>query len=263
MIVSPIIRAKNYGLSQKIVCHSTEYRKCQSVDLDSFVKMKYLVFFLLVLGGCQITPRYHNRGFQVSLRNNYSVNPSSKESVTQRKLYLGSRKIQSSMYVVTDRCADTACGGIRASHVIPTIQLETKVLAQRNKGDRPVRHSDLRVGKQLLATAHLHRVHYSLPPKKHSVFKPTDREDWLELGSILCYAVGLLLVLLSWAMASEIVFTIGAFLLAGGLAFCLVLGFNHITHTFSGYMSVLTILGAIYLLVRFGFLDELLSVLKI
>jgi hypothetical protein len=62
------------------------------------------------------------------------VNPSSKESVTQRKLNLGSRKIQSSMSVVTDRCADTACGGIRASHVMPTIQLETKVLAQRNKG---------------------------------------------------------------------------------------------------------------------------------
>ena len=261
MIVSPIIWAKNYGLSQKIVCHSTEYRKCQSVDLDSFVKMKYLVFFLIVLGGCQITPRYHNRGFQVSLRNNYSVNPSSKESVTQRKLNLGSRKIQSSMSVVTDRCADTAWGGIRASHVIPTIQLETKVLAQRNKGDRPVRHSDLRVGKQLLATAHLHRVHYSLPPKKHSVFKPTDREDWLELGSILCYAVGLLLVLLSWAMASEIVFTIGAFLLAGGAIFFLALGINNVTHSFTGYMTIFTVLGAIYLIIKFGYLTQLVAFL--
>jgi hypothetical protein len=263
LIVSPIIWAQNYGLSQKIVCHSTEYRKCQSVDLDSFVKMKYLVFFLIVLGGCQITPRYHNRGFQVSLRNNYSVNPSSKESVTQGKLYLGSRKIQSSMSVVTDRCADTAWGEIRASHVMPTIQLETKVLAQRNIGNRFVPQLDLGVRQQRAITAQFNRVNRNEPPKKHSVFKPTDREDWLELGSILCYAVGLLLVLLSWAMASEIVFTIGAFLLAGGLAFCLVLGFNQITHTFSGYMSVLTILGAIYLLVRFGFLDELLSVLKI
>jgi hypothetical protein len=104
---------------------------------------------------------------------------------------------------------------------------------------------------------------YSQPPKKHSVFKPKDRDDRLELSAILSYAVGLLLALISWALASELIFAIGAVFLAAGLILCLVLGFNNITHSFAGYMSVFTILGTIYMLARFGFLDELLSVLKI
>lgn len=223
--------------------------------------MKYLVLLLVILGGCQITPRYHNRGFQVSLRNNYSVNPSSKESVTLRKLYLGSRKIQSSVSVVTDRCADSACAWRRASNVLPMNQLENKALAQMNIGNRFVQHSDLGVRQQRAITAQFNRVHRNEPPKKHSVFKPKDREGRLELGSVLCYAVGLLLVLLSWAMASEIVFTIGAFLLAGGAIFFLALGINNVTHSFTGYMTIFTVLGAIYLIIKFGYLTQLVAFL--
>ena len=165
------------------------------------------------------------------------------------------------MSVVTDRCADSACGWIRASNVVPMNQLENKTLAQRNIGNRFVPQLDLGVRQQRAITAQFNRVHHNEPPKKHSVFKPKDREGRLELGSVLCYAMGLLLVLLSWAMASEIVFTLGAFLLAGGAIFFLALGINNVTHSFTGYMTIFTVLGAIYLIIKFGYLTQLVAFL--
>jgi vacuolar-type H+-ATPase subunit I/STV1 len=101
-----------------------------------------------------------------------------------------------------------------------------------------------------------------LPKPKPSVIKPQDREDKLESVAFLCYSIGLALLLISWALASEWIFGIGALLLACGAIAVLALGLNNITRAYVGYMTIFTLLGAIYMLVRFGWLDDLISAWK-
>jgi hypothetical protein len=102
----------------------------------------------------------------------------------------------------------------------------------------------------------------TLPKPKPSIFKPQDREDKLESVAFLCYSIGLALLLISWALASEWIFGIGALLLACGAIAVLALGLNNITRAYVGYMTIFTLLGAIYMLARFGWLDDLISAWK-
>jgi hypothetical protein len=100
------------------------------------------------------------------------------------------------------------------------------------------------------------------PKPKVSIFKPKDREGRLELTAMICYSIGLAMVLVSWALASEWIFIVGAFLLTCGAIAVLALGINNITHSFNGYMTIFTVLGAVYLIARFGWLEELANAWK-
>jgi hypothetical protein len=100
------------------------------------------------------------------------------------------------------------------------------------------------------------------PKPKVSIFKPKDREGRLELIAMICYSIGLAMVLVSWALASEWIFIVGAFLLTCGAIAVLALGINNITHSFNGYMTIFTVLGAVYLIARFGWLEELANAWK-
>ena len=95
-----------------------------------------------------------------------------------------------------------------------------------------------------------------------SLDKRTEKEDRLEKGATLCFAVGLAVVLLSWWLASDLIFTAGFLVLLAGLMCTLTLGFNNVRHAFNGYMSIITILGALVVITRMGFLDELLAAFK-
>ena len=83
----------------------------------------------------------------------------------------------------------------------------------------------------------------------------------MELTAMICYSIGLAMVLVSWALASEWIFIVGAFLLTCGAIAVLALGINNITHSFNGYMTIFTVLGAVYLIARFGWLEELVTAL--
>jgi hypothetical protein len=95
-----------------------------------------------------------------------------------------------------------------------------------------------------------------------SLDKRTEKEDRLEKGATLCFAVGLAVVLLSWWLASDLIFTAGFLVLLAGLMCTLTLGFNNVRHAFNGYMSIITILGALVVITKMGFLDELLAAFK-
>ncbi len=242
----------------------TEFRKCQLFDLDSFVRMKYLILLLVVLSGCQIVPRYHQRGFQVSLRSHLAVRRPTANISAKAHKQVRHTDFQNMASPNDDQVNETSCSWGGDSNFTAFNVVGSQCLPESNLGNgSSLGRSRESFVKHFGTTANFNCVINRQPPKKHSIFRPKDRNDRLELGSILCYASGLLLVLISWALANEVVFAVGAVFLAAGLVVCLSLGFNNIKHTFPGYMSVFTILGTIYMLARFGFLDELLSALKI
>lgn len=223
--------------------------------------MKYLVLFLVVISGCQITPRYHQRGFQVSLRGSHSARPLAGNISTKSSNHLRHSNIQFSVSPCRDHCQDTAhrWGGDPGDMSINN-SASSRLLA-RNQIHHAVNYAKNCDVKKFGRTEIFSRRMYSQPPKKHSVFKPKDRDDRLELSAILSYAVGLLLALISWALASELIFAIGAVFLAVGAIFFLALGINNVTHSFTGYMTIFTVLGAIYLIIKFGYLTQLVAFL--
>lgn len=99
-------------------------------------------------------------------------------------------------------------------------------------------------------------------PHYVQINKRKDRDVRLENAAILCYSIGLAVVLLSWLLANELIFVIGSILLMVGLMCVLVLGFSNVRHAFNGYMSIFTIIGVLVVLVKLGFIDELLSAWK-
>lgn len=241
----------------------TEFRKCQLFDLDSFVRMKYLILLLVVLSGCQIVPRYHQRGFQVSLMSHLAVRRPTENISAKAHKQVRHTDFQNLVSPNDNQVNETSCNWGGDSNFIAINMVGSQCLLESNLSNRTLILSWESFVKQFGTMANDNCVINRQPPKKHSIFRPKDHNDRLELGSILCYASGLLLVLISWALANEVVFAVGAVFLAAGLVVCLSLGFNNIKHTFPGYMSVFTILGTIYMLARFGFLDDLLSNLKI
>ncbi len=255
------LRIGIYGKSQNFKNEVTEFRKCQLFDLDSFVRVKYLVLLLVVISGCQITPRYHQRGFQVSLRGSHTARPSAGNISTKSSNHLRHSNIQFSVSPCHDHCQDTAQRwGVDPGDMSINNSASSRLLA-RNQIHHALNYAKNCDVKKYGTTETFSRRMYSQPPKKHSVFKPKDRDDRLELSAILSYAVGLLLALISWALASELIFAIGAVFLAGGAIFFLALGINNVTHSFTGYMTIFTVLGAIYLIIKFGYLTQLVAFL--
>ena len=214
--------------------------------------MKYLFFLMIFLSGCGVTPRYHQRGFHVSWLDNARLSGSSKDGVkTTQNRHSKSENVRLENHEVAGESK-----AIVVDSIIALQGSQGPINRYLNQGS-PAKHRPIHVHSSPLKSV----ITGHAPKPKVSIFKPKDREGRLELGSVLCYAVGLLLVLLSWAMASEIVFTIGAFLLAGGAIFFLALGINNVTHSFTGYMTIFTVLGAIYLIIKYGYLTQLVAFL--
>lgn len=215
--------------------------------------MKYVAILLVFLSGCSVVPRYHQRGFHVSWFSDGRSLGSSPEGIKTTTI----RKVNSEnlSFNSQEMASDSKAGfkdsiirfGVTQAH-------PSDALNQTSSWNyRPENHVSSIVQFRQLRT---------LPKPKPNIFKPQDREDKLESAAFICYTIGLTLLLISWALASEWIFGIGAFLLAGGAIVVLVLGLSNITRAYVGYMTIFTLLGAIYMLARFGWLDDLISAWK-
>lgn len=215
--------------------------------------MKYVAILLVFLSGCSVVPRYHQRGFHVSWLGDGTSLGGSLDGIKTTKV----RKVNSEnlSFNGQEMAYDSKVGfkdsiirfGVTQAH-------PSDALNQTSSWNyRPENHVSSIVQFRQLRT---------LPKPKPNIFKPQDREDKLESAAFICYTIGLTLLLISWALASEWIFGIGAFLLAGGAIVVLVLGLSNITRAYVGYMTIFTLLGAIYMLARFGWLDDLISAWK-
>lgn len=220
--------------------------------------MRIMVLLMVFLTGCQVTQRYHHRGVHIdwfcgskkSKSIGLAMSKSAPTTITSAQVLT-----EKSLNSHTER-TDTNDSIYRevgeVSEMI--VQHTNQDVFCENCGSYEMKPDGLPIEKL--------RQNKNLPKPKPNIFKPKDREDRLELAAFLCYSVGLALVLLSWALTSEWIFGVGAFLLFCGCMSVLVLGINKITYAFNGYMTIFTILGAIYLIGRFGWLDDLLSAWK-
>lgn len=242
-----------YGLSQKCASGITDYHKCYLFHFYSFVFMKYVAILLVFLSGCSVVPRYHQRGFHVSWFSDGRSLGSSLGGIKTTTI----RKVNSeNLSFNSQEMAGDSKAGFKDSVICfgATQAHPNDALYQAgSRNNRPENHVSSIVQFRQLQT---------LPKPKPSIFKPQDREDKLESVAFLCYSIGLALLLISWALASEWIFGIGALLLACGAIAVLALGLNNITRAYVGYMTIFTLLGAIYMLARFGWLDDLISAWK-
>jgi hypothetical protein len=215
--------------------------------------MKYLVFLMIVLSGCGVTPRYHQRGFQVSWLGNARLSGSSKDGVkTTQNRHSKSENVRLENREVAGESKATVVDSI-----IAVQGAQGPINRYLNQGS-PAKHRPINVHSSPLKSV----ITGHAPKPKVSIFKPKDREGRLELTAMICYSIGLAMVLVSWALASEWIFIVGAFLLTCGAIAVLALGINNITHSFNGYMTIFTVLGAVYLIARFGWLEELANAWK-
>ena len=231
----------------------TDYHKCYLLGFNSFVFMKYLVFLMIVLSGCGVTPRYHQRGFHVSWLGNARLSGSSKDGVkTTQNRHAKSENVRLENREVASESKATVVDSIIALQ-----GSQGPINRYLNQGS-PAKHRPINVHSSPLKSV----ITGHAPKPKVSIFKPKDREGRLELTAMICYSIGLAMVLVSWALASEWIFIVGAFLLTCGAIAVLALGINNITHSFNGYMTIFTVLGAVYLIARFGWLEELANAWK-
>jgi hypothetical protein len=247
---------------QKIASRFTDYRKSYFADLHSFVGMKYVVWSLLLLAGCQITPRYHQRGLHIDLHPAVGEMKSHKTVAKAEKVRQqasASPRMEASEFCSIESQSTKPESGVTSGKVYRT---ENELATEKSV---PV------FSTVFDSKPHLGVVNSILKPLKPtnkkakyqgSLDKRTEKEDRLEKGATLCFALGLAVVLLSWWLASDLIFTAGFLVLLAGLMCTLTLGFNNVRYAFNGYMSIITILGALVVITRMGFLDELLAAFK-
>jgi hypothetical protein len=247
---------------QKIASRFTDYRKSYFADLHSFVGMKYAVWSLLLLAGCQITPRYHQRGLHIDLHP--SIGKIKSHKTLTRTDEFGPQATASPRMEASERSS------IESQSTKPESGVTSGKIA-RTENELATEKFVPVFSTVFDSKPHLGVVNSILKPLKPtykkakyqgSLDKRTEKEDRLEKGATLCFAVGLAVVLLSWWLASDLIFTAGFLVLLAGLMCTLTLGFNNVRHAFNGYMSIITILGALVVITRMGFLDELLAAFK-
>ena len=245
-----------YGKSQKIPIRITDCRNGEKVDFYSFVKMKYAIIALLLLSGCRITPRYHQRGFSIDwhiVKN--QVHFVADKSPSKRNS--GLLDLNQSKDGNTE--SDYGQFYVASNQEKPQLQLENSTLGSPPWKFLELPHSKDSGAVQLFADP---LTTQWMSGRTRTLEKRSDREVRLESAAMLCYAVGLVLVLISWYLANELVFLIGSLILLAGLMCVLVMGMSNIRHAFNGYMSIFTILGVLAVLWKLGYLDDLLSAWK-
>ncbi|MFM7639458.1 MAG: hypothetical protein ACKO67_06990 [Bacteroidota bacterium] len=219
--------------------------------------MKYAFYCLLLLTGCRMTPRYHQRGFQVQCQ--YCVG--------QNRLEV--QPIQHKLRAVISTAKTQP-------ESVAKMVLTNPIYEQIHQSSAPVikcESSNSLSPKQpvkIIQTIRLNSIQRlpALNPKQKSwphivqINKRKDRDVRLENAAIVCYSIGLAVVLLSWLLANDVIFGLGSIALFAGVVFVSILGFGNVHHAFTGYMSILSVLGAIFLIAKFGYLDQLISALN-
>lgn len=219
--------------------------------------MKYAFYCLLFLTGCQMTPRYHQRGFHIQWQYRAGQNRLEAQPIQQKSRVVNStvKTPQASVakLILTNQSNEQIHQS--CARVIKCGSSNSLSPKQRVKIIQPIRFHAIQ-GLPAL------RPIKKLWPNIVQISKPKDRDVRLENAAIVCYSIGLAVVLLSWLLASDVIFGLGGIALFAGVIFVFILGFGNVHHAFTGYMSILSVLGAIFLIAKFGYLDQLISALN-
>lgn len=197
-----------------------------------------MVLLFIVLTGCQITPRYHQRGLSLSWRSSgstYAVKPFRSELKMGR--------------VVTEISADSGCYKLNSGDV-KSVEL-LKISANNESKRIPC--------MRVFQMDNKHSNKLNPKPKSKNQSEKERRAENLELGSMISYSVGAILLLLSWWILSDTLAIFGMLAMAVGFGLLLENGLMNIKHRYTIWMSVVTLLGLVYILAKTGLLLEFIA----